>query len=944
MTRYLGLLAGSAFAFAVGHATAAAPLAVNEGFEQMGTPGAGIYANGWMRQDNSEFPAVYGMLGHGWHRQTPYGYAAYDVPPRSFIVPFNPQEVPQDGVVSVWLLSPPVAFGESFSLSFQARSLIAGELEPAIDRLQVRLCGSGACTDVGTAPEDVGAFDRLLLDINAEEAGDGFPGDWTQYEMGPGNGVPTSGVGRIAFRYYVRQTPTHRASGRLGLDRVVIGADPNGSAGLSVAVKAAPYDPAAAEACDGSGRIEATLGDRVHLCYEVTNTSAETLRHHWLRDDRVGTLLTDDTRELAPGASYRYHRVVTVGRSETISATATSQTEAQDYRYDDSQPAEYIDALDGEVVTPGATADMPFDFRFYRKSVGSYCVTNDGLFAVAMDGRCPTATLTDAIPSGNADYIETSPFAAIYAAKFWSRYGSIHRKLIGTAPNRKLVIQWYQKVPATIAPGQADPSRGLDAELILHEGSNQLEYQYRNTRFGALAQEDDGGNAGIGLQKDLHGIRYSYQTQSLTGTRRIVWTPTAPSTHVDTRAVEIVGLAPELHSGADAVAANLPSHGSGRIQLGIGNAGDGRLDWSSGTAPASHGLFPVSAPMRAQRDPLPADSGTAAVLYGFDLFNAFDGFGYGPLIRFEPAHTDYVFPGGANGIANLDGRLIFAAAFADGDFTKIYAIDDSTHELLRWVDIDQPFPASRYEVIGTVPLPLNRITGMRQDPTTGTMYLSTSEGTGSALWTLDLATASVHPVGAITNAPQIEDIAFDTQGQLYAVDEALNSLLMLDKHTAEAIVVGALDSNAHDGLSFDYDPSIGKFYLLSSRALSPVGNGALWTVDPASGTTTLLSEIYGIDAGPAAWQTLAVARRMSACTAPENVPWLSLSPPGGSIAAGGARQTLELQFNGAALADGTYSANLCLYSNDPMRRRLTLLVHLTLGADAVFADGFDPLP
>jgi hypothetical protein len=945
MTIHLGPLAAGALALAAAATSsgAAVPMAVNEGFEQFGMPGVGIYANGWIRQDNSEQPLRYGVLGHGWHRQTPYLYSAYDAPWSSFIAPLNPPQVPEGGVVSVWLLSPPIAFGPSFSLSFQVRSFIHPDLGPAIDRLQVRLCGSGACTDVGSAAEDVGEFDALLLDVNADEVEDGFPGEWTTYAVGAGGSVPTSGVGRVAFRYYVRQTPTHRASARVGLDRVAIGTDPAGTAGLSLALTATPYDPAAPDACGGSERIEATLGDRVNLCYEVTNRTSQVLRHHQLRDDRVGTIFSADTRELAPGASYRYNRVITVGRSETISATATSQTQPQDYVVDDGQPAEYIDVHDGEQVTPGDVAQMPFDFRFYRKSLSRYCVGNDGVFAAVLDAQCPDTRVVGTIPSDDFDFVENSPFAAVYATKFWTRYGSIHRKVIGAAPQRKLVIQWYQKVPETIPPGSVEPGRGLDAELILHEGTNQLEYQYRNTRFGATAAEDDGGNASIGLQKDLHGIGYSYRTPSLAGVRRIVWTPAAPSIHVDSRALEIVGLAPDLHGSADPLVASLPSHGSGRVQLGIGNAGAGRLDWSAASAPASHGLFPASVPMRAQRDPMLAGTGgDARYFHAFDLFNAFSGIGYGQLIRFDPGVTNYHEAGGANTFANLDNRMIYAIAFVDDDFRTLYAIDDATHELMRWVDLDQPYPMPHYEIVGTVPLPLNRITGMRQDPTTGAMYLSTSDaGSGSALWTIDPATAAVHPVGAIANAPQIEDIAFDTQGQLYAVDGALAALLMIDKRTAEAVVVGPLDNlGARAALALDYDASNGSLYLLSSMPLSDSGSGAFWSIDPATGAATFLSEIFGVET-IAMWQSLAIARRTNACTSPEQVPWLSLSPPAGSIAAGGAAQSLRIDLDAAALADGTYRADLRLYSNDPLRRRLTLPVQLSVGADVLFGDGFD---
>lgn len=919
----------------------ATPLAVDEGFKLVDVPNAGIYANGWIRQNNSEQPLGWGAWGNGWHGATLRYYAAYDAPATSFILAMGDSEVPESGTVSVWLLSPPIAFSDAFSLSFQTRSFADPALPPGADRLQVRLCANGACTDLGSSAEDVGDFETVLLDINADEQDDGFPLEWTEYTLGSGGVVPTSGVGRVAFRYYVRQTPGHTAAGRLGLDRVVIGAERNPGAGLTLNLTASPYDPAVPDACGGTSRIEATVGDRVNLCYEVANASSELLRHHWLRDDRVGTILSADTRELPPAASYRYNRVITIGRSEAISATATSQTEAQDYRYDDSLPPAYIDAQDGEVVVPGEEiATMPFDFRFYRRRVAGYCITNDGVFAVAGTNGCPQAAL-DAIPTTNADYAYNSPFAALYAERFWSQQGRIYRKVIGAAPNRRLVIQWYQKVPVLIPPGQIDPSRGLDAELILSEGSDQIEFQYRNTRFGALATDDDGGNASIGLQKDLSGLRYSQQSPSLETVRRIVWTPTTPLVHVDTRAVEIVALAPELRSGVEAIAASAPSHGVAEFQLSIDNAGGGRLDWSMMSASASHNPFPLPA-LASNEAPFTAPNGSGRVFHSFDFYDYAEAL----LIRYDLAHTDYSWPDGAVAVANLNGRLVRAAAFVDDDFATMYAIDDDTRELLRWHDVGQPYPAAAYDVVGTIPLLIDQISGMRQDPTTGTTYLSTSTADGSRLWTLDLATAAVHSVGAVPNAPLVTDIAFDTDGQLYAVDEALNALLKIDKHTGEAAVVGPLGFDPVDGGSaaLDFDAASGSLYLISVIYEEPNYLQAVWKVDPNTGAATFSSYVVGIDNGPVFWSTLAIARPMSPCAAPEDVPWLSVTPAAGMIDAGDPPQTATVRLDGMTLPDGTYTANLCLYSNDPLRRRQTLPVRFEVGADAIFVDGFEPRP
>jgi len=53
-----------------------------------------------------------------------------------------------------------------------------------------------------------------------------------------------------------------------------------------------------------------------------------------------------------------------------------------------------------------------------------------------------------------------------------------------------------------------------------------------------------------------------------------------------------------------------------------------------------------------------------------------------------------------------------------------------------------------------------------------------------------------------------------------------------------------------------------------------------------------------------------------ACSAPADVPWLSLSPTSGATA-GGANTPVTVGFNSTGLVAGTYNANLCITSNDP---------------------------
>lgn len=904
------------------------PAAVDEGFERVDVPNAGLYYEGWIRIDTSELPLRNPTRGHGWHPPQFAGFSAYDAPAGSMMMPMGAAEVPESGIVSTWLISPPIAFGPDFSLTFRARSFgaeVPGD--GGVDRLQVRLCTGRDCAAVGATADDVGDFQQLLLDINATESETGFPTEWTRYVVDGDGQVPSQGVGRIAFRYYVHQDALRRAAGKMGLDRVTVASAPAEGQGLSLELHASSYDAAAPEACAGSDTITVTRGDRVNLCYAVTNTSSDTLRYHWLRDDDRGSLLARDAGGLAPGETRRFNRVFKAVRSGPIAATATSTPYPPDYRIDDGQPAAYVDIHQtGTPLTSGAIESMPFPFEFYGKPLERFCVRDEATFIAVNENACPQQSVGE-IPTESGEYVVNSPFAAVYAERFWPNVGRTYRQVIGTAPNRRLVIQWYQKVPIGIPPAAIDPSRGLDAAIVLHEGSNQIEFLYRNTQFGAAAGQNDGGNASIGMQKDLIGIRYAYREPALASVRRIAWTPTRPDVHIDSRVATLDVRAAAVDVDASERWIAVPSHGAASQTLRIDNTGQGRLDWTGANAA------------------LPSGGGKdAQAFYTFDLWNSFVGVGYGQLIRFSPGQTDYQQPGGATVVANLDGRLILAAAFIDDDFSTLYGIDADTRELLRWRHVDQPYPAADYEVVGVVPLLLDPITGLREDPATGTVYLTTSDGSTSALWRIDPETATVDPVGVIAGAAAVDDIAFDRDGRLYGIDEALDALLEIDPVSAQSRVIGALGIDAANSSALAFDPGTDTLYLITFDRLGTSDRNQLFTVDRHTGRATARSELQGIEPSLpiALWETLAIAQRSSACTAPPDIPWLTVTPAQGSIAAGASGQDVTLAFDGSALPDGVYRATLCLRSNDPLRPRIAVPLRFLLGTDALFGNGFDP--
>ncbi|WP_296605803.1 hypothetical protein, partial [Nocardioides sp.] len=87
------------------------------------------------------------------------------------------------------------------------------------------------------------------------------------------------------------------------------------------------------------------------------------------------------------------------------------------------------------------------------------------------------------------------------------------------------------------------------------------------------------------------------------------------------------------------------------------------------------------------------------------------------------------------------------------------------------------------------------------------------------------------------------------------------------------------------------------------------------------------------------------------CANPSDIPWLSEAPAGGSVAAG-ANTDVSVTANAASLAEGTYTANVCVGSNDPVTPLVTVPVTLTVGpapfvlcpnnAEEIFCNGFDP--
>ncbi len=122
------------------------------------------------------------------------------------------------GTISNWLFAPTTTLKNGDRFSFYTRTT-TGTFP---DRLQLRMSTSGASVNVGNNETTVGDFATLLLDINPNLTGTGYPTAWTQFNVTM-SGLPAAGIsGRLAFRYFVTGGgPAGANSDFIGIDNAV---------------------------------------------------------------------------------------------------------------------------------------------------------------------------------------------------------------------------------------------------------------------------------------------------------------------------------------------------------------------------------------------------------------------------------------------------------------------------------------------------------------------------------------------------------------------------------------------------------------------------------------------------------------------------------------------------------------------------------------------------
>lgn len=747
----------------------------------------------------------------------------------------------------------------------------------------------------------------------------------------------------------------------------VLGHVTTGLSGLSVSLGLAPYsgDP---NECGTATDVEVNVGDQVNVCYTLTNNSSQTLQYQSIVDSVDGAIVTFDPTPIAPGESHNYVRTIVATADTSRSATWTGYVNLSGYAYDDTATPDFIDIsttgtdlgfivgdnLDNEFteVTPG------FPIRFYGQTSSALCISNDG-FIGYNDAVC-TSPGAGADPDPGFSFNQELPTTTgvngpTFLAPMWSNLGdgpgSVYVQTLGSAPNRQFVVQWNDIESYAIA------TSGATFEVVFDEASDTIRYEYLATVFGNDA--DNGAWSTVGLQGDPNGLytEYSYYQPSLHPDMAIQWNYTpAVSASADSGSVTISAGDPTLAVAETSLSAVVAPDGSATRTLTVENTGNRDLHWSLGEAPGgSTQHFPKSpryvappkapvdrsalalsfagargtAPFRSPLAPHPAGAfavpayAISSLMPGLETFDALD-------------------PAGTMTPIFVNDDWVYSATFVGNDFTKLYAIVNDSWETPPGSYGTIDVATGAFTLIGPITgAESTQWSGMTEDPLTGIVYaVNYTDELGSAnatLYTIDLSTGHATRIGPIDGAGvnpvrYISGIAISPAGLMYGIDLYGQSLIAIDKTTGVASVIESLGLNVQYIQDLKFDPSTGDLYW-ASFYIDGTGNpvGEMRVIDPLTAASQPIGQFPPAGEFPVdEISALAIAKPSVGCSAPGDVPWLSMSPTAGMIAAGAAPADVTVTFDATGLAPGLHQATVCVFSDDPHHPTIAVPVALAV--------------
>lgn len=194
------------------------------------------------------------------------------------------------------------------------------------------------------------------------------------------------------------------------------------------------------------------------------------------------------------------------------------------------------------------------------------------------------------------------------------------------------------------------------------------------------------------------------------------------------------------------------------------------------------------------------------------------------------------------------------------------------------------------------------------------------------------------PSNGATLLGSVKDVAVSVVDALQSVP--VPDGIAVDGAGDVLITVVARDATGGSPATFDDGPGVGRSWL-GTNFDATIG-------DPPDLAALALQKpedlgIDGFDASNLVLRGHGVRGGAAVCTALADVPWLSAAPASGTTVAEGSSD-VTVMFDSTGLAAGSYSANVCVSSNDTGQPLVAVPVTMTVtggGDDVIFADGFD---
>ncbi|HEV7489846.1 MAG TPA: hypothetical protein VGO25_03510 [Rhodanobacteraceae bacterium] len=712
-------------------------------------------------------------------------------------------------------------------------------------------------------------------------------------------------------------------------------------------------------ACGTDGTLQATQGDSINFCYVATNNSTIPLTYQTLADDVVGPILTDVAVTIAPGASYQYNRIVTAMASQSPTSTWTAYDERPDYVFSNNvtnPDTIFADGFDANAlqyafvdITGSGTnlqlndddyivTGIGFPFTFYGHTADHITVSNNGgmLFdqGTGINGRLDYLSPANRVLPDRMIGPAILPYWEDLQQDYIDGIGNVFVQTLGTAPNRRFVIEWYN-LPVNVIGG----GNTITFEAILIEGSNNILFQYSDTDCSNDLC-DNGVSATIGLNSDAtHATQYSFDQASVGAGTAILFQPTTPTTYSATQQVTLDVGAPVIGVDPTSFDKTVAAGASTTDTMTIANTGNRDLTWNIGAVnprahfpPTSRFALPVGDPAQTRIGPRPRvgsakSSGSHPQgTIGVPAFAA-------ELQNSELVSMDASAPASVTDVASLNGLTLLAGDFKGEDFSTLYAIDFLSFNLYK-VDTMTGAVTLVYLAVPPPGAQADAWNGMAWDQTTNTMFAVTSAGRTPTTYlsTIDPDTAETTFIGPITGVGDpvagavVVDIAVRADGLMFGVEIVTDTLVAIDKTTGEAQTLGSIGFDANFAEGLDFDDTTNTLYFAAID--NGTGAAEMYTLDTDTGAGTLISPISPDPTGTQ-YSALGIARLTGICAYPESVPWLSYSSARGSTVPG-ATTPITVTFDATNLTQGDYSADICINNNDLTNRRLPVPVTLTV--------------